>query len=123
MQPLGVVLTGSAGGDVKGRLPRNTRLVPAPGIDPTFDAAASRSTDVRVIVLDMNQVGAPFIRDLHTVFPSVKIVALASTPRAMATALRAGAAIALPRSTPPSALARVIQRLLHPPKRPDVRKK
>jgi Bacterial Ig domain/Bacterial Ig-like domain len=123
VQRLGVVLTGSAGGGVKGRLRRSARLLPTAGIDPTFDAAASRKIDVRVIVLDANQFGAAFIRDLHTVFPSVRIVALASPPRAMAMALRAGAAVALPRSTPPSTLARVIQRLLHPPKRPDVRKK
>jgi hypothetical protein len=48
----------------------------------------------------------------------VKIVVLASSPRAMVAALKAGAAIALPRSTPASTLARVIQRLLHPPKKP-----
>jgi hypothetical protein len=120
VQRLGVVLTGSTGRDVRGRLPRNAKLLATTGIDPTFDAAASRTTDVRVIVLDTNQFGTALIRDLHTVFPSVKIVALASTPRVMVTALRAGAAIALPRSTPPSTLARVIQRLLHPPKKPDV---
>ena len=122
-QRVGVVLTGSAGRDVKGKLPRYAKLLAAADIDPTFDAAASRTTDVRVIVLDTNQFGSALIRDLHTVFPTVKIVALASTPRAMVTALRAGAAVALPRSTPPSTLARVIQRLLHPPKKPVVSKR
>jgi hypothetical protein len=121
-QRVGVVVTGSAAGDVKGRLPRSARLLTAVGVDPTFDAAASRTTDVRVIVLDTNQFGTALIHDLHTVFPSVKIIALASTPRGMATALRAGAAIALPRSTPPSTLARVIQRLLHPAKKPAASK-
>jgi hypothetical protein len=50
------------------------------------------------------------------VFPSVRIVALASTPKLLAGSLAAGAAIALPRATPPATLARVIQRLLHRPK-------
>jgi hypothetical protein len=36
----------------------------------------------------------------------------------MARALQAGAVVALPRSTPPATLARVIQRLLAPPKHP-----
>ena len=106
-----------------GKLPaRGARVVAAQGVEPTFNAAASRTTDVRVIVIDMNQFGSSLIRDLHAVFPSVKIVALASTPRAMVAALKAGAAVALPRSTPPSTLARVIQKLLHPPKQQTKKK-
>jgi DNA-binding NarL/FixJ family response regulator len=118
-----VLLIGPTGRGVRGRLPRNAKVLATAAVDPTFDIAASRTTDVRVIVLDTNQFGAALIRDLHTVFPTVKIVALASTPRAMVTALRAGAAVALPRSTPPSTLARVIQRLLHPAKKPVVSKR
>ncbi len=118
-QPVAVVLTGSAARGFTGRFPtRSPKVVSASGVDPTFDAAASRKTDVRVIVVDADQFGLAFVRDLHTVFPSVKIVVLASSPRALVAALKAGAAIALPRSTPASTLARVIQRLLHPPKKP-----
>jgi DNA-binding NarL/FixJ family response regulator len=51
------------------------------------------------------------VRDLHVVFPAVKIVALAAGPRTMATALKAGATVVLPRSTPPATLAKIIQRL------------
>ena len=81
------------------------------GVDPTFDAAANRSRDVRVLVVDVDELGVAAVRDLHTVFPSLKIVALAAGPKTMARALKAGATIVLPRSTPPATLARIIQRL------------
>jgi hypothetical protein len=110
--PIEVVLAGHATRGVRLRRPR---VVSAPGVEPTFDAAASRARDVRVIVVDVDEFGVQFIRDLHTVFPSVRIVALSVSPRKLASALKAGAAIALPRSTPPATLAKVIQRLLAPP--------
>ena len=90
----------------------------ASGIEPTFDAAANRRTDVHVIVVDVDQFGVGLISDLHAVFPSAKLVALTSSPRLMVNSLRAGASIALPRSTPASTLARVIQRLLRGPAKP-----
>jgi hypothetical protein len=116
-QPVEVVLAGPATKGLAGRFSkRKPRLVSAPGIEPTFDAAANRKTDVRVIVVDVDAFGVGLVRDLHTVFPSVRIVALASTPRLLAGSLAAGAAIALPRATPPATLARVIERLLAKPK-------
>ena len=51
------------------------------------------------------------MHDLHVVFPSVKIVALAAGPKTMAAALKAGATIVLPRTTPPATLAKIVQRL------------
>ena len=69
-----------------------------------------------MIVIDVDAFGLGLVRDLHTVFPSVRIVALASTPRLLAGSLTAGAVIALPRATPPATLARVIERLLAPAK-------
>jgi len=66
----------------------------------------------------VDEFGIGLIRDLHTVFPAVKIVALASSPRMMAAALKAGAAIVLPRSTPPATMAKVIQKLLAAPAKP-----
>ena len=38
-------------------------------------------------------------------------IALAAGPKTMAAALKAGATIVLPRSTPPATLAKIIQRL------------
>jgi hypothetical protein len=95
---------------------RKPKLVSASGVEPTFDEAASRKRDVRVIVLDVDELGIGLVRDLHTVFPSVKIVALASGPRLMAAALKAGASVILPRSTPRVTLAKVVRRLLTAPK-------
>jgi len=116
-EPIEVVLSGQAPKGARAKMPkRKPKVVLATGIETTFDAAANRKTDARVIVVDVDEFGVAFVRDLHTVFPAVKIVALSSSPRTMARALKAGAVIALPRSTPPARLANVIQKLLSPPK-------
>ena len=114
--PARVLLAGPAAGGIRGALTtQKPKLITASGVEPTFDAAASRRTDVRVIVVDVDAFGVSLIRDLHAVFPSTKIVALTSGPKQMAASLKAGAAIALPRSTPASTLGRLIQRLLAKP--------
>jgi hypothetical protein len=116
-EPVEVVLTGQASRGAATKLPkRKPRVVTATGVEPTFDAAASRKTDTRVIVIDVDEFGLAFVRELHIVFPSVRIVALSSSPRTMARSLKFGATVALPRSTPPVVLAKVIQRLLNPAK-------
>jgi DNA-binding NarL/FixJ family response regulator len=118
--PVEVVLTGAAPSNARTQLPkRKPKVLSANGVETTFDAAASRSNDVRVIVVDADQFGLAFIRDLHVVFPSVRIIALSSSPRMMVRALKTGATIAMPRSTPPALLARVIRRLLAGPKKPS----
>jgi hypothetical protein len=117
-EPVEVVLSGQAPAGAGAKLPKRTpKVVKATGIETTFDAAANRKTDTRVIVVDVDEFGLAFVRDLHTVFPAAKIVALSSSPRTMARALRFGAVVALPRSTPPAMLAKVIQKLLSPPKK------
>jgi len=114
--PIQVLLAGPAARSISGTFPtRKTSVVSASGIEPTFDAAASRRTDVRVIVVDVDAFGVSLIRDLHTVFPSTKIVALTSSLKQMVASLKAGASIALPRSTPASVLTLVITRLLAKP--------
>ena len=81
--PVQVLLAGPAARTISGKFPsRRPRLVMASGIEPTFDAAANRRTDVRVIVVDVDAFGVALIRDLHTVFPSMRIVALTSGPAA-----------------------------------------
>jgi hypothetical protein len=117
--PVQVLLAGPAARSISGAFPaRKTSLVTASGIEPTFDAAASRRTDVRVIVVDVDEFGVSLVRDLHTVFPLAKIVALTSGPKQMLASLKAGASIALPRSTPASILTRVITKLLAKPAKP-----
>ena len=114
--PVQVLLAGPAAGSISGKFPARTpKLVSASAIEPTFDAAASRRTDVRVIVVDVDAFGVSLIRDLHAVFPSTKIVALTSGPKQMIASLKAGASIALPRSTPASVLTRLVTRLLAKP--------
>ena len=109
-QRIQVVLAGTAAEGVGGTLGKQSpKIVNA--VEPTFDAAANRNRDVRVIVVDVDEFGVGLLRDLHAVFPSVKIVALAAGPRTMARALKAGATIVLPRSTPTATLAKIIRRL------------
>jgi hypothetical protein len=117
--PVQVLLAGPAARSISGKFPtRRPSLISASGIEPTFDAAASRRTDVRVIVVDVDAFAVSLIRDLHAVFPSTKIVALTSGPKQMVASLKAGASVALPRSTPASVLTRVITKLLAKPAKP-----
>jgi hypothetical protein len=110
VQRIQIVLAGTAAQTVGGSLGKQKPTV-VTSADPTFDAAANRNRDVRLIVVDADELGVATVRDLHIVFPSVKIVALAAGPKTMATALKAGATIVLPRTTPPATLAKIIQRL------------
>jgi hypothetical protein len=117
-QPVQVLLAGGAATSIRGNFTlRKGRVVSSASIEPTFDAAANRRTDVQVIVVDVDEFGVGLISDLHAVFPSAKLIAITSSPRLMVNSLRAGATIALPRSTPASRLVRVIQRLLAGPAR------
>ena len=68
------------------------------------------------MVVDVDQFGVQFVRDLHTVFPSLKMVVLSRSPKTLARSLKAGAAVALPRSIPNAVLGAVISRLLRSPK-------
>ena len=79
--PARVLLVGPATRGIAGTFTtQKPSLVTASGIEPTFDAAASRRTDVRVILVDVDAFGVALIRDLHAVFPSLKIVAEESGP-------------------------------------------
>ncbi len=93
----------------------NGRVLWAKSVEETYDTASSPGANVRVIVVDIDQFGLSFVRDLHSVYPSVRIVALTSRPKMLAAAVRAGAAIALPRSASEPVLARVINKLLQQP--------
>jgi hypothetical protein len=107
-----VVLAGD--GLKRGTAPKGTKVVAVAGADAAFDLAGASNANVQVIVVDVDQFGVGFVRDLHTVFPSLKIVALSNSSARLAAAMRAGATVALPRSTPPATLAKVVRRLLKP---------
>ena len=64
-----------------------------------------------MVVVDVDRYGLELVRDLRTVFPTLRIIALTNDPRRLAQSVRAGAAVAVPRSTPPKDLAKLINRL------------
>jgi hypothetical protein len=110
--PVEVVLAGSQIPQVSVGGKKKPKVVTADGVDNAFDLAGTGAGDVQVMVVDVDQFGVSFIRDLHTVFPSMKIIALSKSPKVLAAALKAGATVALPRSIPNSVLAAVVTRLL-----------
>jgi DNA-binding NarL/FixJ family response regulator len=91
---------------------KKAKVVSADGVDTAFDLAGTGAGDVQVMVVDVDEFGVGFVRDLHAVFPGMKIVALSKNPKLLAAALKAGATVALPSSTPSPTLAAIIARLL-----------
>ncbi len=81
------------------------------GAENTFRATANVSRDVVVIVIDADQAGIATIRDLHAVFPHVRILALSGDPVLLAHAVPAGATVALPSSTSAALVAKTVERL------------
>jgi hypothetical protein len=86
------------------------RVVATAGED-TFAAAATLGANVGVIVLDVDQYGLPMLRDLHTLFPNVRLVALSTSSTRLARAKALGATAALPTSASPPQVAMLIDRL------------
>ena len=84
------------------------RVVAQAGIDQTFALAASASRDVKIVVVDVDVHGVGFVKDLRTVFPAIRVIAIASQPADRVRALRAGAVKALPRNTTSRQLAKAI---------------
>src|SRR5204863_3073194 len=77
VKPVRVVLAGSA---VPPRLPLGKgvpqlRVLSTEAADSAFDLAGAGSDGVEVMIVDVDQFGVGFVRDLHTVFPRLKIVA------------------------------------------------
>jgi hypothetical protein len=110
--PAQVVVAGSAVTPKLALGSKSTKIVKTTGEDSTFDAAGAGSNGVQVMVVDVDQFGVRFVRDLHTVFPALRMVVLSRSPKTLAQASRAGATIALPRSIPNSVLSAVVSRLL-----------
>ena len=71
-RPVEVVLTG-ASTEIRRGIGSGTRVVPAIGED-TWAIAGSQERNVQVIVVDVDRYGLQLVRDLRTVFPSLKIV-------------------------------------------------
>ncbi len=84
------------------------RIVAQARPEETFALAAAERRDVRVIVVDVDEYGISFLRDLRTVFPSMGLIAISSDPVTLARAAHAGASLALPRSIRREKLASTI---------------
>jgi hypothetical protein len=78
----------------------------------TFLLAGDTSLNIQAIVVDADRYTLSMVHDLRTVFPNIPIVALTDDPQKLSRSVAAGATIALPRSTPPDQLAKVVRRLI-----------
>jgi hypothetical protein len=97
---------------IAARLARTkARVVARTDADGTFMLASSRSRNVGVAVVDVDEYGVGLVRDLGIVFPSLRLVGIARGASMRARAVRAGAVLALPRSTPAAKAARAIERI------------
>ena len=91
-----------------GLLGTGARVVATATPDQTFALTASPARNIVVVVVDVDAYGLGFIADLRTVFPSVRLIAIAREPATRALAVRAGAVLAFPRQTPARQLAKAI---------------
>ncbi|MGZ4395855.1 MAG: hypothetical protein ACXVZ2_10890, partial [Gaiellaceae bacterium] len=106
-----VVLSVPAGGAIAARLHGLHTSVVSGAADDTFRATANIARNVVVVVIDADQAGISMIRDLHTIFPEVRIVALSSDASLLSHAVPAGATVALPASTSAALVAKTVTRL------------
>ena len=79
----------------------------------TDERVASAAEGKRLIAVDdeMEDAADHVQRFVAIATPTVRILALTNEPRRLVQAVRAGATIAVPRTTPPRDLAKLIQRL------------
>ncbi len=111
--PVEIVLAGLPSARAKiaiGIGKKQARVLQA-AVDRTFELTAAQDHDVSVIVVDVDRYGLAFVRDLRTVFPSVRIVALSASARTREQAKRAGAQATLPRKAPAKKLTQTIRTL------------
>ena len=110
-QARSVVLSVPAGSAIAAKLHGLRTSVVSGDAENTFRATANVSRDVVVIVIDADQAGIATIRDLHAVFPRVRILALSGDSALLARAVPAGATVALPSSTSAALVAKTVERL------------
>ena len=97
---------------LRARLARTkARVVARTDDDGTFAVASSRSRGVDVAVVDVDDFGTGFVRDLHVVFPQLRLIGIARDARVRSRAVRAGAVLALPRSATAAKVAKAIARV------------
>jgi hypothetical protein len=89
----------------------NIRVTSAVDENEPFTLAGSPTHNVHVVVVDVDEFSLSLVHDLRTVFPGMAIVALTDDPDKLGRAVAAGATVALPLSSPPSQLAKVVAKL------------
>jgi hypothetical protein len=112
-KPVEVVLTGNPASRKKialGIASAHAHLVPA-AFESTFSLAGNTSRNVGVVVVDVDRYGVRFVRDLRTLFPSIRLVAVASSRGDLQEANRAGATVSLLKTTSAAQLGRTIRGL------------
>jgi hypothetical protein len=77
-----------------------------------FDLAGEPTTNVTLAVMDVDELGLGYLHDFHSVFPLVRIVALADTGNDRKRARDAGATVAFSPSTPVARVGTVVRALL-----------
>jgi hypothetical protein len=100
-----------AGATLPGKLPVSGKTVQAVTEGSAFELAGDPKANVQVIVIDADQYTLGMIRDLHTVFPMVKLIALSNSASRRAAAVRAGATVGLPKTTSAPKIAKVVTSL------------
>jgi hypothetical protein len=84
------------------------RVTFAAGVDQAFDHLAGSTRALGIVVADADSFGTSFIADLRAVFPRVRVIAISREPARRSQSVRAGAVLALPRSTTAKQLAKAI---------------
>ncbi|HUP31656.1 MAG TPA: PASTA domain-containing protein, partial [Gaiellaceae bacterium] len=88
-----------------------TRVVATADPNRTFALVASTARDVGIVVVDVDSYGVGFVRDLHTVFPTLRLIAISRKPILRGQSVRAGAVRALPRNVTAKQLAKAIAKI------------
>ncbi|HEY7396767.1 MAG TPA: Ig-like domain-containing protein [Gaiellaceae bacterium] len=108
-----VVLVGSTLADrlVLGTARPGSTTQLAAGSDQAFDLAGSPTTNVQVAVVDVDELGLQFVRDLHLVFPEIRIVVLSDDATQRLSAAHSGASVVLAKSGSGTRVAKAVRRL------------
>jgi hypothetical protein len=96
------------------RMPQSHTVVRhlyAADVDTTYALAANSGNNVRIAVVDVDAYGVGLVGDLRAVFPSLRVIALSSSPKALVAARKEGAALALPKSLSQGQLLKLVDRL------------
>ena len=111
-RPVEVVLAGGSNirRDIALGLGKSTRVTSTIG-EETWTITGAQTRNVQVIVVNVDRYGLQLVRDLRVVFPTVRLLAMTNDPRLLKQSVRAGAAIAVPNSTPPKSLVKLISQL------------